>query len=129
MGQLPSEVLVAIVTSGCAAVASIVTAFISYWHGNQIRESNASMVEFRQSQDALNEQRSLKEHEQSMMYEAIIAGIMASLKASDVSLVALQGGHLNGNVEDARKDVDKAIERMEATQRKAVVHLTKEEKK
>lgn len=87
------------------------------------------MVEFRQSQDALNEQRSLKEHEQSMMYEAIIAGIMASLKASDVSLVALQGGHLNGNVEDARKDVDKAIERMEATQRKAVVHLTKEEKK
>jgi uncharacterized protein YbjQ (UPF0145 family) len=45
-----------------------------------------------------------------------------------VSLIALQGGHLNGNVEDARKDVDSAIERMEETQRKAVVHLTKETK-
>ena len=128
MGPLPSEVLVAVITSGCAAVASIITALISYWQVEQVRQSNASMAEFRKSQDSLNEQRCLKEHEESMMYEAIIAGIMASLKASDVSLIALQGGHLNGNVEDARKDVDSAIERMEETQRKAVVHLTKETK-
>jgi hypothetical protein len=110
-------------------MASIITAFMSYSHGNQIRESSKSIAEFRQSQDALNEQRNLKEHEKSMMYEAIISGIMASLKASDVSLIALQGGHLNGNVEDARKDVGAAIERMEVTQRKAVVHLTEGAKK
>ena len=128
MGPLPSEVLVAVITSGCAAVASIITALISYAQGDKIRQSNESMAEFRKSQDSLNKQQGLKEHEESMMYEAIIAGIMASLKASDVSLIALQGGHLNGNVEDARKDVDSAIERMEETQRKAIVHLTKETK-
>ena len=120
--------LVAVITSGCAAVASIITALISYAQGDKIRQSNANAKEFMRAQDSYNKQRCLKEHEESMMCEAIIAGIMASLKASDVSLIALQGGHLNGNVKDARKDVDSAIERMEETQRKAVVHLTKETK-
>lgn len=128
MGPLPPEVLVAVITSGCAAVASIITALISYAQGDKISQSNANTEEFMRAQDSYNKQRSLKEHEESMMYEAIIAGIMASLKASDISLIALQGGHLNGNVEEARKDVDAAIERMEETQRKAIVHLTKETK-
>lgn len=121
---LSTEVIVAIVTSGCAAVSSIFVAIISYAGNNRMKKRDVQDAEYRSQQALLDAKRDQQHHERQYLYEAMLKGIDASLAANEISLIALQHGHLNGNVEAARNKVHEAQGNLDVAQRKAVVHLS-----
>ena len=107
--QVPTEIMVAMITSGCAMIASVIGALLNYETNQKQRERDAK--------------RDQIEQERGYVYDALIKAAAASLQANDVSLIALQHGHLNGNVEEARQIVKDAQNDLVAAQRKAVSHV------
>lgn len=107
--QVPTEIMVAMITSGCAMVASIISAWLNYEQSVRQRDKEAK--------------RDKIEEERGYIYDALLKGVAASLQSNDISLVALQHGHLNGNVEEARKIVKDAQGDLVDAQRKAVSHV------
>lgn len=101
--------MVAMITSGCAMIASVIGALLNYETNQKQRERDAK--------------RDQIEQERGYIYDALIKAAAASLQANDISLIALQHGHLNGNVEEARKIVKDAQNDLVAAQRKAVSHV------
>lgn len=122
--QVPTEIMVAMITSGCAMIASVIGALLNYETSQKQRERDAKDHEYRAEQTARDEKRDLIEHERAFIYDALLKGTAASLQANKISLIALQHGHLNGNVEEARRIVDEAQNDLEDAQRKAVAHIT-----
>lgn len=122
--QVPTEIMVAMITSGCAMIASVIGALLNYENNVQQRERDAKEHAYRAEQNARDEKRDLIEKERAFIYDALLKGTAASLQANKISLIALQHGHLNGNVEEARRIVDEAQNDLEAAQRKAVAHIT-----
>lgn len=120
---LSTEVIVAIVTSGCAAVSSIFVAIITYMGNNRMKQRDVQDAEYRSQQALLDAKREQQHKERQYLDEAVLKGIDASLAANEISLIALQHGHLNGNVQAARDKVHGAQANMEVAQRKAIVHL------
>lgn len=120
---LSTEVIVAIVTSGCAAVSSIFVAIITYVGNNRMKQRDVQDAEYRSQQALIDAKREQQHQERQCLDEAVLKGIDASLAANEVCLIALQHGKLNGNVEAARDKVHGAQAHMEAAQRKAIVHL------
>ena len=118
-----TEVIVAIITSGCAAVSSIFVAIITYVGNNRIKQKDIQDAEYRSQQALLEAKREQQHKERQCLDEAVLKGIDASLAANEISLIALQHGHLNGNVQAARDKVHEAQGNMDIAQRKAVVHL------
>lgn len=108
--QVPTEILVAMITSGAAMIASVIGALLNF--------------ESSQKQAARDQKRDQIDQERAYVYAALLKGTAAALQANDISLVSLQHGHLNGNVEEARKLVDEARTGLEDAQRKAVAHIT-----
>lgn len=121
---LSTEVIVAIVTSGCAAVSSIFVAIITYVGNNRMKQREMQDAEYRAQQALLDAKRDQQHAERQYLTEAALKGIDASLTANEVCLIALQHGKLNGNVEAARDKVHEAQSNMDIAQRKAVVHLS-----
>ena len=122
--QVPTEIMVAMITSGCAMIASVIGAWLSYESNANQQERDAKDHAYRAEQTARDEKRDLIEKERAFIYDALLKGTAASLQANKISLIALQHGHLNGNVEEARRIVDEAQNDLEAAQRKAVAHIT-----
>ena len=120
---LSTEVVVAIITSGCAAVSSIFVAIITYVGNNRMKQKDIQDAEYRSQQALLEAKREQQHKERQCLDEAVLKGIDASLAANEISLIALQHGHLNGNVQAARDKVHEAQGNMDIAQRKAVVHL------
>lgn len=123
-GQLDTEVIVAIVTSGCAAVSSIFVAIITYMGNNRMKQKDIQDAEYRSQQAIIDAKRDQQHNERQYLYEAMLKGIDASLSANEICLIALQHGHLNGNVQAARDKVHEAQANMDVAQRKAIVHLS-----
>lgn len=121
---LSTEVIVAIVTSGCAAVSSIFVAIITYVGNNRAKQRDTQDAQYRAQQAIIDAKRDQQHTERQYLYEAMLKGIDASLTANEISLIALQHGHLNGNVESARTKVHEAQANLDIAQRKAVVHLS-----
>lgn len=122
--QIPTELLIAMVTSGCAMIASIIGALLNYQTSLHQRDSEANAEDFRQAQTERDARRDKIDAEKACIDDALLKGVHASLSANAISLIALQHGHLNGNVEEAAQAVKDAQANLEATQRKAVAHLT-----
>ena len=122
--QVPTEILVAMITSGAAMIASVIGALLNYETNQKQHERDAKDHAYREKQNARDEKRDLIEKERAFIYDALLKGTAASLQANKISLIALQHGHLNGNVEEARRIVDEAQNDLEAAQRKAVAHIT-----
>ena len=120
---LSTEVIVAIVTSGCAAVSSIFVAIITYMGNNRMKQRDVQDAEYRSQQALIDAKREQQHQERQCLDEAVLKGIDASLAANEVCLIARQHGKLNGNVEAARDKVHGAQAHMEVAQRKAIVHL------
>lgn len=121
--QIPTEIMVAIITSGAAMIASIIGALLNYENNIKQSERDKQDHKYRTEQAAREEKRDQIEQERSYVYDALIKAADASLQANDVSLIALQHGHLNGNVEEARKIVKGAKDDLADAQRKAVAHI------
>ena len=121
---LSTEVIVAVITSGCAAVSSIFVAIITYLGNNRMKQRDTQDAQYRAQQAIIDAKRDQQHVERQYLYEAMLKGIDASLAANEISLIALQHGHLNGNVESARTKVHEAQANLDIVQRKALVHLS-----
>lgn len=121
---LSTEVIVAIVTSGCAAVSSIFVAIITYVGNNRAKQRDQQDAQYRAQQVLIDAKRDQQHQERQYLYGAILQGIDASLAANEISLIALNHGHLNGNVEAAMDKVQKAQANLDETTSKAITHLT-----
>lgn len=122
--QIPTEIMVAVITSGCAMIASVIGALLNYENSIKQQQRDQQDHEYREQQAARDDARDAIERERAHVYDALLKGTAASLQANDVSLIALQHGHLNGNVEEARKIVKEAQEDLADAQRKAVARIT-----
>ena len=122
--QVPTEILVAIITSGAAMIASVIGALLNFETSQKQNERDAKDHAYRVEQAARDERRDQIDQERAYVYDALLKGTAAALQANDISLIALQHGHLNGNVEEARKLVEEARTGLEDAQRKAVAHIT-----
>lgn len=112
------------ITSGAAMIASIIGALLNFETNAKQNERDAKDHKYRVEQAARDEKREQIEAERSCVYDALLKAADASLQANDISLIALQHGHLNGNVEEARQIVKDAKEDLVGAQRKAVAHIT-----
>lgn len=121
---LSTEVIVAIVTSGCAAISSIFVAVISYSGQNRMKQRDMQDAQYRAQQALIDAEREQQHKERQYLYDALLRGLDASLAANEISLIALNHGHLNGNVEAAMDKVQKAQANLAAATSKAVTHLT-----
>jgi hypothetical protein len=121
---LSTEVIVAIVTSGCAAISSIFVAIITYVGNNRMKQRDMQDAEYRTQQAVIDAKRDQQHKERQYLYDAILRGLDASLAANEISLIALNHGHLNGNVEAAMNKVHKAQANLDAATSKAITHLT-----
>lgn len=121
---LSTEVIVAIVTSGCAAISSIFVAVISYSGQNRMKQRDMQDAQYRAQQALINAKREQQHKERQYLYDALLRGLDASLAANEISLIALNHGHLNGNVEAAMDKVQKAQANLDATTSKVITHLT-----
>lgn len=121
---LSTEVIVAIVTSGCAAVSSIFAAIITYVGNNRAKQRDQQDAQYREQQALIDAKREQQHQERQYLYDALLRGLDASLAANEISLIALNHGHLNGNVEAAMDKVQKAQANLDETTSKAITHLT-----
>ena len=122
--MLSTEVIVAIITSGCAAISSIIGMGITYVGNNRMKQRDQQDAQYRAQQALINAKRDQQHNERQYLYEAMLKGIDASLAANEITLIALNHGHLNGNVEAAMDKVQKAQANLDATTSKAITHLT-----
>lgn len=121
--QVPTEIMVAMITSGCAMIASVIGAWLNYENNVKQQERDAKDHAYREEQTARDARHDQIEQERGFVYDALIKAADASLQANDISLIALQHGHLNGNVTEARKIVKEAQKDLVDAQRKAVSHI------
>ena len=121
---LSTEVIVAIVTSGCAAVSSIFVAIITCVGNNRAKQRDQQDAQYRAQQALIDAKREQQHQERQCLYDALLRGLDASLAANEISLIALNHGHLNGNVEAAIDKVQKAQANLDETTSKAITHLT-----
>lgn len=122
--MLSTEVIVAIITSGCAAISSVIGMGITYVGNNRMKQRDLQDAQYRAQQALIDAKRDQQHNERQYLYEAMLKGIDASLAANEISLIALNHGHLNGNVEVAMDKVQKAQANLAATTSKAITHLT-----
>ena len=122
--QVPTEIMVAMITSGCAMIASVIGALLNFETNIKQNQRDAKDHEYRTEQAEREEKRDMIEKERAFVYDALLKGTAASLQANDISLIALQHGKLNGNVQEARQIVKSAQNGLEDAQRKAVAHIT-----
>lgn len=122
--MLSTEVIVAIITSGCAAISSIFGAIITYTGNTRMKQREMQNDEYRAQQALIDAKREQQHKERQYLYDALLRGIDASLAANEISLIALNHGHLNGNVEAAMDKVQKAQANLDAATSKAITHLT-----
>ena len=112
------------ITSGAAMIASIISALLNFETSQKQNERDAKDHEYRAEQAARDQKRDQIDQERAYVYDALLKGTAASLQANNISLIALQHGHLNGNVEEARRIVKEAQEDLTDAQRKAVARIT-----
>ena len=121
---LSTEVIVAIVTSGCAAVSSIFVAIITYVGNNRAKQRDTQDAQYRAQQAIIDAKRDQQHAERQYLYEAMLQGINAGLSANEITLLALKHEKINGNCTAALEKVKSAQSNLEQATRKAVVHLS-----
>jgi hypothetical protein len=121
---LSTEVIVAIVTSGCAAVSSIFVAIITYVGNNRAKQRDTQDAQYRAQQAIIEAKRDQQHAERQYLYEAMLHGINAGLSANEITLLALKHEKINGNCTAALEKVKAAQNDLEQATRKAVVHLS-----
>lgn len=122
--MLNTEIIVAIVTSGCAAVSSIFVAIIAHVGNNRMKQRDMQDDEYRAQQALIDAKREQQHKEREYLYEAMIQGINAGLSANEITLLALKHEKINGNCTAALRKVKSAQSSLEKATVKTVVHLS-----
>lgn len=122
--MLNTEIIVAIVSSGCAAASSIFVAIIAHMGNNRMKQRDMQNDEYRAQQALADAKREQQHKEREYLYEAMLQGINAGLSANEITLLALKHEKINGNCEAALKKVKSAQSSLGKATRKAVVHLS-----
>lgn len=121
---LSTEVIVAIVTSGCAAISSIFVAVITYIGNNRMKQRDMQDAKYREQQEMLEAKREQQHEERQHLYEAILQGLNAGLSANEITLLALKHEKINGNCTAALEKVKSAQSSLEKATSNAAVHLS-----
>lgn len=120
---MEATVWAAFIAAAGSVMAAIVSA-VGVYKGNERKRESDDYRTRREAIDRENERRrQLRDHERDMMDEAIQDSLLTLMEAEDVALVALSGGHLNGNVEDARKSLHDSKARLQQTRTKALTKI------
>ena len=99
-----------------AACASVCSALIAVIGQRRAGEAEAQ-------RKAYEAERMEQEQARQAVDAATAQGMLAVLEAVDVSLVALQGGHLDGNVDEARAGIRRARETYQQTRSETIARL------
>lgn len=116
MTEIPTEITVACIAAIGSLLVSLVNACAA-WHKDR------SDKEYRAAREASERERTMRENQRHAMDEALMDGLESVLEASDISLIALQGGHLNGNVEAARDRLNASKTRMRTVKNQTITML------
>lgn len=112
MNEIPVEITVACI----AAIGSLIVAAFNAWAAHRKDQRDTLYRQQREvvekERDRRDREREMKEDQRHAMDEALMDGVSSCLDALDISLIALQGGHLNGNVEAARERVASSARQM-----------------
>lgn len=112
MTYIPTEITVACIAAiGSLAVAAF-NAIASYRKDKRDAVYRRQREQMEQERDRRDREREMREDQRHAMDEALMDGVSSCLDALDISLIALQGGHLNGNVEAARDRVASSARQM-----------------
>lgn len=112
MGYIPTEITVACIAAiGSLAVAAF-NAIAAYRKDRRDNRYRLQRELAEQERDRRDREREAREDQRHAMDEALMDGVSSCLDALDISLIALQGGHLNGNVEAARDRVASSARQM-----------------
>ncbi len=121
---LSTEVIVAIITSGCAAISSIIGVGITYVGNNRMKQRDMQDAQYRAQQELIDAKREQQHQERQHLYEAMLQGINAGLSANEIILLALHHEKINGNCTAALEKVKSAQSSLEKATSKAAVHLS-----
>ena len=105
MHELPTEITVACIAAIGSLLVSLVNACAAW-------RKDKSDKEYRAAREKDERERKVREDQRHAMDEAMLDGIASALGGIDISLIALQGGHLNGNVEAARARVESSARQL-----------------
>lgn len=119
-----TEVIVAIITSGCAAISSIFVAIITYIGNNRMKQRDKQDAKYRKQQEILEAKRDQQHEERQHLYEAMLQGLNAGLSANEITLLALKHEKINGNCTAALEKVKSAQSSLEKATSKAAIHLS-----
>ena len=121
---ISTEVIVAIITSGCAAISSIFVAIITAIGNNRMKQRDKQDAKYREQQEILEAKRDQQHEERQHLYEAMLQGINAGLSANEITLLALKHEKINGNCTAALEKVKSAQSSLEKATSKAAIHLS-----
>lgn len=123
MTEIPAEITVACI----AALGSLAVAAFNAWAAWRKERRDLAYRQLRENaekeRDRRDRERELREEQRHAMDEALMDGVSSCLDALDVSLIALQGGHLNGNVEAARDRVASSAREMRRVKDKTIARM------
>lgn len=110
--MIPTEITVAAIAAIASLLVAGFNALTTIRTNRRDAEYRAMREQAEKERDRRDREREIRETQRSAMDEALMDGVSSCLDALDVSLIALQGGHLNGNVEAARQRVASSARQM-----------------
>ena len=117
-----SEITVACI----AALGSLAVAAFNAWAAWRKERRDLAYRQVRENaekeRDRRDRERELREEQRHALNATLMDGVSSCLDALDVSLIALQGGHLNGNVEAARDRVASSAREMRRVKDKTIAN-------
>ena len=116
------------ITVACiAALGSLAVAAFNAWAAWRKERRDLAYRAKREGAEAERDRREAervkREEQRHAMDEALMDGVSSCLDALDVSLIALQGGHLNGNVEAARDRVASSAREMRRVKDRTIASI------
>lgn len=109
---MPVEIAVCLITALSSLVMTVVTFTLQQVRDKRDAEYRRQQEQLEEAREEREREREQRENQRHLMDEALMDGVASALEGIDISLIALQGGHLNGNVENARSRVEASAAQM-----------------
>ena len=109
---MPVEVATCLIMAGSSLVMALVNFGLQQARDRKDAQYRKQQEELEKAREEREQERERRENQRHLMDEALMDGVASALEGIDISLIALQGGHLNGNVENARSRVEASAAQM-----------------
>lgn len=117
------SLLVALAVGLATPLATVVVAVINRKTQKTIEETQRTIARKEADDKAYRERKEAEEKMRNEMEALRDDALWASLEASQINLIKIQDGHLNGNVEAALSKVEKVMERFSEKRSEALSKL------